>query len=145
MKIFACAGAQIVPIVQPFICRKNLELNAKLFNVRMSARNVAIILVSKVLCMQLSYLFLVAAIPWLFGILVYNDFTSIVTKTELIETKKLFTLMMKWFVSFIFEGICFTTGWRWWWTNLEISDVRHTIEFITGLPGLLGLRIFDEM
>ena len=95
MKIFAYAGAQIVPIVQPFICRKNLELNAKLFNVRMSARNLAIILVSKVLCMQLSYLFLVAAIPWLFGILGYNDFTSIVTKTELIETKKLFTLMMK--------------------------------------------------
>ena len=41
----------------------------------------------------------------LFGILVwYNDLTSIVTKIELTGTEKLFTLLMKSFVSFIHEG-----------------------------------------
>ena len=49
MKIFAYARAQIVPIAQPFICRENFELNTKLFNVRMGARNVVIILVGIVL------------------------------------------------------------------------------------------------
>ena len=57
----------------------------------------------------------------LFGILVYNDLTSIVTKIELTGTEKLFTLLMKLFVSFIYEGICFTTGWKWGSTNFEIS------------------------
>ena len=37
----------------------------------------------------------------------YNDLTAIVTKIELTGTEKLFTLLMKWFVSFIYEGICF--------------------------------------
>ena len=41
------------------------------------------------------YIFLVAAIPSLFGILVYNDLTSIVSKSKLTETEKLFTLLMK--------------------------------------------------
>ena len=64
------------------------------------------------------------------------------TKIELTGTEKLFTLLMKLFVSFMYEGICFITGWRWWSTNLEISDVWHSIEFIIGLPGLFGLWIF---
>ena len=42
-----------------------------------------------------SYIFLVAAIPSLFGILVYNNLTSIVTKIELTGKEKLFTLLIK--------------------------------------------------
>ena len=38
---------------------------------------------------------MVAAIPSLFGILVYNDFASIATKIQLTGTEKLFTLLMK--------------------------------------------------
>ena len=38
---------------------------------------------------------LVATMPSLFGILVYNDLTSIMTKTELTGAEKLFTLLMK--------------------------------------------------
>ena len=68
----------------------------------MSARNVVIILLGIVLWMQLSYIFSVAAISSLFGILVYNDLTSIVTKIEFTGAEKLFTLSMKWFVSFIY-------------------------------------------
>ena len=56
---------------------------------------------------------LVAAIPSMFGILAYNDLMSIVTKIEFTGTEKLFTLLMKGFLSFIYKGICFTTGWRW--------------------------------
>ena len=53
---------------------------------------------------------MVAAIPSLFGILVHNDLTFIVTKTELTGTEKLFTLLFKWFVTFIFERIDFMMG-----------------------------------
>ena len=47
--MFAYAGAQIVPISEPFIFRWHFELSTKLFNVRMSAGNVVIILVGKAL------------------------------------------------------------------------------------------------
>ena len=57
----------------------------------MNARNVVIILVGMVLWTRLSYLFLVVAIPLLFGIPAYNDPMSIVTKIELTGTEKLFT------------------------------------------------------
>ena len=56
---------------------------------------------------------LVAAIPSLFGTLVYNDFTLIVTKIKFIGTEKLFTLLMKLFGSFLYEEISFTMAWRW--------------------------------
>ena len=56
--------------------------------------------------MNISYLLLGAATPSLFCILVYNDPTSIVTKTDLTGTEKLSTFLMKLFVSFIYEGIC---------------------------------------
>ena len=46
----------------------------------------------------------------LFGTLGYNDLKFIVTTIELAGTEKLFTLLMKRFVSFIYEGISFTTG-----------------------------------
>ena len=59
--------------------------------------------------------------PSLFGIPAYNGLMSIVTKIELTGTEKLFTLLMKLFVSFIYEGIGFTTGWKWGSTNFEIS------------------------
>ena len=48
----------------------------------MSARNVVIILVGYILWMYLSYFFLVAAMPSLSGILVYNYLTSIMPKIE---------------------------------------------------------------
>ena len=51
--------------------------------------------------------------PSLFGIPAYNGLMSIVTKIEFTGTEKLLTLLMKRFVSFIIEGICSTTGWRW--------------------------------
>ena len=57
----------------------------------MNARNVVIILVGIVLWTRLSYLFLVVAVPLLFGIPAYNDPMSIVTKIELTGTEKLFT------------------------------------------------------
>ena len=44
MKIITYAGGQLVPTAQTFI-----ELNTKLFNVMINARNVAIIFVGKVL------------------------------------------------------------------------------------------------
>ena len=45
----------------------------------------------------------------------------------------------------IYQEICFATGWRWRSTNLEICDMWHWMEYITGLPGLFGLWIFGEM
>ena len=45
--------------------------------------------------MQLSYLFLVTAIPLVFAVVVYNDLTPIMIKTELTGTEKLFALLMK--------------------------------------------------
>ena len=61
--------------------------------------------------MWLSYFFLFGTIPSLFGIILYN-LTSIVTKTELTGTDKLFTLLLKWFVSFIYGKIWFAMGRR---------------------------------
>ena len=75
------------------------------------------------------------------SIVVHNDLTFIVTKIKLSGTEVLFTLLVKWFVSFTYEEISFTTGWVWWSTNLEISDVWHSIEFITGLQGLFGYEV----
>ena len=46
MKIFANAGAQIVPIKQ---LKSNFKLSTKLFNVRLDGRNIVIILKGKVL------------------------------------------------------------------------------------------------
>ena len=80
----------------------------------------------------------------LFGITVFNDLTfiSIVTKIEFAGAEKLYTLLMKLFVSLIYEGTCFTTRWRWWSMNRKIFDVWHWVEFINGLPGLFYLWFF---
>ena len=88
---------------------------------------------------------MVAAIPSLFGIFVYNDLTAIVTKIELTGTEKLFTLLMKWFVSFIYEGICFPRAGDGDQRISKFLMCYTQLNFITGLPGLFGLWIFGEM
>ena len=42
---------------------------------------------------------------------------------------------------FIYDGISFIRGWKWWWTKCEISEVWELIKLMTGLPGLFSLCI----
>ena len=67
-------SAQMVPIAQPFVCRYFIELNIKLFNVRMRAKNVVITFVATARFGCLSIYFFTAFVS--FGMLVYKDFTS---------------------------------------------------------------------
>ena len=66
----------MVPIAPPFVCRYFLELNIKLFNVRVRAKNIVITFVATVLFGWLSRDFFTAYIPSAFGMLMYNDCTS---------------------------------------------------------------------
>ena len=54
----------------------------------MSAKNVVVILLGHFLRMQFSYICFIAVIPSLFGILVYNDFTTIITRIYVIRLFK---------------------------------------------------------
>ena len=47
-------------------------------------------------------------------------------------TFKSFVFLMKSFVSFMYDGIFFTIGWRWQSTYREIFDVWQSNELITG-------------
>ena len=64
MKMLVCAGAQIVSITQPFICKQFLQLNLKLFNVKINDRKVAIAFVATVLLGKFSKDVLTALIPF---------------------------------------------------------------------------------
>ena len=66
----------MVPIAQPFVCRYFIELNIKLFNVRMRAKNVVITFVATARFGWLSRYFFTAFVPSAFGMLVYKEFTS---------------------------------------------------------------------
>ena len=66
-------SAQMVPIAEPFVCRYFIELNIKLFNVRMRAKNVVITFAVTVCFGWSSRDFLTAFIPSAFGILVVSD------------------------------------------------------------------------
>ena len=70
----------MVSIAQLFVCRQFLELNIKLFNVRMRDKSVVITFVATVRFGRLSRDFFPAFIPSAFGMLVYNDFMSINTR-----------------------------------------------------------------
>ena len=104
---------------------------------------IVIILVGKVLWMQLSYLSLVTAIPSVFAVLVYNDLTPIMIKTELTGTEKLFALLMKWFVCFIYI-VCTplsvrVRGWDGGWGVVEPPTKFSERGVLTGRQLLEGV------
>ena len=80
----------------------------KFFSVKISAKNFVITFVATVFFVQLSCFRLTAAIPSLFGMFVYEAFTSMVTKNEFSRTLKLFILFTKSFVSLIYDEITLT-------------------------------------
>ena len=82
----------------------------KMFNVKISTKNVVITFVATGFFVYLSCFRLTAAIPSLFGMFVYEAFTSMVTKNEFSGTLKLFILFTKSFASLIYDGISFTRG-----------------------------------
>ena len=83
MKMLAYPNAQIVPMAQTFICKLFLQLNTRLFNVRINDRKVVITFVATVLQGKFSQDVLTALIPSELGILVYKDLPSRDTKYEL--------------------------------------------------------------
>ena len=112
--MFAYEGAQIVPIVQPFICKQFLQLKIKLSSVSINAKNVVITFVEAVRLEYFSEDILTDFIPSEFGILVYNDFTSTETRYELSGTKLIWLIFLrKSVVSWTYDGISLTIGWRW--------------------------------
>ena len=80
INILAYDDAQMVPIAQPFVYRWFVELNIKLFNVRMRAINVVITFVATVRFGWLLRDFFTAFILLVFKMLMYNDLTSSDTK-----------------------------------------------------------------
>ena len=62
-KMFAQAGAQILPFAQPLILKKCLQLKTKLFSLSSNAKKVVTTLVATVLLDFLFKVFFAAAIP----------------------------------------------------------------------------------
>ena len=71
--MLAYTGAQIVSMAQLFICKLFLQLNTKLFSVKINDRKVVITFVATVLLGKFSKDVLTALIPSELGILVYKD------------------------------------------------------------------------
>ena len=67
-------GAQMVPMLQSFICMWFLQLNTKLFKIRINDRKAVITFVAIVFIRKLSRDVFTAFIPSEFGILKYKDF-----------------------------------------------------------------------
>ena len=81
-----------------------------LLSVKISAKNVFITFVATVFFVSLLCFHLTGAMPLLFGIFVYKDFKSMVTKYEFSGTLKMFILFTKSVVSLIYNGISFAKG-----------------------------------
>ena len=107
--MFVYEVAQIVPLAQPFFCKKLLQLKIKLFNASINAKNVVITFV-KVCLEYFSKDVLTNLIPSAFGILVYNDFTSTETRYELSETKSIGCLRTNVPSIFDYDEISLTTS-----------------------------------
>ena len=78
-----------------------------------------------------------------YSMFVYKTLTPMATKNDFSGTLKLFLLFTKTLVSFIYDVISFTQGWRWWPTKRQILDVWQLIELMTGLPRLFSLCILN--
>ena len=52
--------------------------------------------------------------------------------------------LMKWVVSWMYEGRFSTSGRRWMSRNLDISTVGHAHPETIGLPGLFSLWILGK-
>ena len=99
-KLFPYEGAQIVPMAQPIICKWYLQLQIKLPNVSIDAKNVVIRFLEVVRLEYFSKDVLTDFTPSAFGILIYNDFTSRETRYELSRTKSIWLIFLrKWLVS----------------------------------------------
>lgn len=75
MNILAYAGAQIVRMAQPFICKSILEWNTKMFNVKINDWKVVITFVAPILLAKFFKDILTLLIPTESGILTYKDLT----------------------------------------------------------------------
>ena len=84
--------------------------------------------------------------PSLWGILVYNADTSIVTSIELGLTFLLVSIFLrKAPVSFRYDGNFSASGCKWWSIYRARFEVGLSIAAIIGLPGFDGLCTFGSM
>ena len=66
-----------------------------------------------------------ACIPSLFGMLVYRDDTSRVTRIAPVGISlSELSLVKKWVVSLMYDGSLGASGFRWWSTNSDILSVE---------------------
>ena len=65
--MFAYAGVHFVPIAHPFICKKFMQLNIKLFNASINFRKLLVTFVESFFCFSVVS---TALIPSLLGMLV---------------------------------------------------------------------------
>ena len=79
--------------------------------------------------------------PSSFGILVYSDRTSRVTRKQSLASVAgtLSSSVRKWLVSLRWDLMVFVYGCRWKSTYSEIFEVGLLIELTSGLPGLPSL------
>ena len=78
----------------------------------MSARKVVNTSVTTVLCPYLLYALLKAAMSFELGILLYSTLTLRETRMDSLSSVRPFVLLVKSFLSFMYDGIFFRIGWR---------------------------------
>ena len=113
-----------------------MELKAKLFRVSVKLRNIMITFVGTNLVGWLSWACLTAFLSFLFGLFVYSDLTSRVTRKLLFGMS--FTLSnfsSKTVVALTHVGLFLANGWRWKSTYFVIVLVLQFTELTTGLQG----------
>ena len=93
VKMFAQVWAHIVFMTQPIVCKYCVQFNAKLFRVKIKLRKDIITSVNTVFSWYFSWDSLTAFIPLLFGMFIYSDLTSSVTRR------------LSWGMSFTFSNL----------------------------------------
>ena len=80
-------------------------------------------------------------IPSSFGMFVYSDRTSSVTRKESFDSVAgtFASSVRKWLVSLRWDLMVFVYGWRWKSTYSEILEVGLSMELTNGLPGFPSL------
>ena len=80
IKILGQDGAHIVPMAHPIICKQCEQLNIWLFKVKTKLKKVIITFADSITYLHFSYDSLTTFMPSLFGMFIYSEFLSNVTR-----------------------------------------------------------------
>ena len=130
-------------MAQPLICKYFWQLKIKLSRVRARWRNAVIIPVKTIFCFRAVS---TALMPSLFGMFVYRERTSNVTRMLILGIlSKLLIFRMKSVESLTYDLSSFTYGCNTWSIYFDNFLVWQSTKLTTSLPGFPFLWIFGNI